>query len=665
MGEDVTAVLQSRRQSMPLVSGARLGPYQIEAAIGAGGMGEVYRARDTRLGRSVAIKVLPTELSSDPERRARFEREAKTIGGLTHPHICTLYDVGEHNGSTYLVMEHLQGETLAGRLEKGRLPLDEALGVATEVADALAAAHKQGIIHRDLKPGNVMLTKAGAKLLDFGLAKLKGHGAEPAVGHLASTLTRSAPLTAEGTIVGTLDYMAPEQLEGKEADARTDLWALGAMLYEMVTGRRAFEGDSQVSLIGNIMNAEPAALSMLQPLTPPSLQRVVKRCLAKHPDDRWDTAHDVADELRWIAEGGSPAGETWAAAVPKRTGARILWTAVTVLGLALAASLAVIGTLVRKAPAARPPVRFTVAPPAPYAMDFQVPAVSPDGTTLAFTARLPGEPPVLFVRALESADAKVVPETAGAASPFWSPDGRQVGFFSGGKLKKVPLAGGSPIALADGLCCGTWGRDGEILFTYSGMNTTFSEIMRVSSEGGVASPVLHPDRARGETGHRWPTFLPDNRHFLYQVNSPRADVQGVYVASIGSSEATRVMPAATNVVFMPPGCWCIDPAAGCWRRPLTGSSRAWAGRPCNCPTRSGGEECQVRSLTRSFAQCRTCWPSCRVRRRQASWRGWTGKATAWASSAGRATTTARRFRRTGGPWLSAAAILQHRRAISG
>ena len=294
---------------MPLSPGARLGPYEIQAAIGAGGMGEVYRARDTRLDRTVAIKILPAELSADPERRVRFEREAKAIAGLNHPHICTLYDVSTHEDTTFLVMEHLAGETLADRLLRGPVPHPQALDIAAQIADALDAAHKHGIIHRDLKPGNVMLTTSGggrsglttAKLLDFGLAKLAAHGERAALAGGASVSTQAAPVTAEGTILGTLQYMAPEQLEGKEADARTDLWALGAILYEMLTGRRAFEGESQVSLIGNIMNAEPPALATTQPLTPPALDRVVTKCLAKHPDDRWDGAHDVADELRWIA----------------------------------------------------------------------------------------------------------------------------------------------------------------------------------------------------------------------------------------------------------------------------------------------------------------------------------------------------------------------------
>jgi len=551
---------------MALSAGARLGPYEILAAIGAGGMGEVYRARDTRLDRTVAIKVLPSEVIADADpstgsgssraksrddRRARFEREAKTIAELNHAHICSLHDVGIANGQRYLVMEFVEGETLATRLERGPLEASAALALALQLGDALEQAHRHGIVHRDLKPANIMLTGpkgAHAKLLDFGLARTAA-----TAGHLSELATRADSLTGEGVIVGTFQYMAPEQLEGKPVDARTDIFAFGLVLYEMLTGQRAFRGESRASLISAILTADPPEVSSLLPLVPPALDRTIHKCLAKDPGDRWQCAGDLVSVIRWIAEGGSPAGAPGVAAARKRTGARMLWAAVAMLSLALTASLAVLWTHVHEAPAARPPVRFTVAPPAPYVMDFQVPALSPDGTSLAFTARLPGDAPLLFVRAFETAEARVVPETAGASSPFWSPDGRQVGFFSGGKLRKVALAGGSPLTLADGLCCATWGRDGEILFTYSGANTILSEIMRVASDGGVASPVLRPDRARGESGHRWPAFLPDSRHFLYQVNATRADVQGTYVASIGSSESTRVMPAAANVVFMPSG----------------------------------------------------------------------------------------------------------------
>jgi hypothetical protein len=347
---------------MSLAAGTRLGPYEVLGLIGSGGMGEVYKARDTRLDRTVAIKILPAELSADPDRRTRFEREARTVAALSHPHICTLHDIGSSVPSGplplapgplslspvhYLVMEYLAGETLAQRLARGPLPVAQALDIAAQIADALDVAHKHGIVHRDLKPGNVMLTMGGAgrsgvtvaKLLDFGLAKLAAHGERPALVGGASVPTMAAPVTAEGTILGTLQYMAPEQLEGKEADARTDLWALGAILYEMVTGRRAFGGESQVSLIGNIMNAEAAALATLQPLTPPSLERVVKKCLAKHPDDRWDTAHDVADELRWISQtsGASPVTGTRR---PRRWGLRTALVAAAVLaGVMIGAGL--------------------------------------------------------------------------------------------------------------------------------------------------------------------------------------------------------------------------------------------------------------------------------------------------------------------------------------
>jgi serine/threonine protein kinase len=363
---------------MSLAAGTRLGPYEVLGLIGAGSMGEVYKARDTRLDRSVALKILPTELSADPdpstlrepqgrrepgrtatgsgssraksrgERLARFRREAELLASLAHPHICTLFDIGEHlpSGSLplaprplplspihYLVMEHLAGETLAQRLRRGPVPLAQALDVAAQIAEALDAAHKHGIVHRDLKPGNVMLTTGGAgrtgvtsaKLLDFGLAKLTAHGERPALVSEASALTQTAPVTARGTILGTLPYMAPEQLEGTEADARTNLWAFGAVLYEMVTGRRAFEGQSQVSLIGNIMNTAPPALATLQPLTPPALERVVRKCLAKAPDDRWDTAHDVADELRWIAQTSSGSTTAPGGALTVAPGHRLRW----------------------------------------------------------------------------------------------------------------------------------------------------------------------------------------------------------------------------------------------------------------------------------------------------------------------------------------------------
>src|SRR5216683_687998 len=289
---------------MAILPGRRLGPYEILSSIGAGGMGEVYRARDTRLDRVVAIKVLPTHLADRSELRERFEREARTIASLNHPHICTLFDIGQQDGVDYLVMEYLEGETLAQRLKKGPLPLEQVLQFAIEISDALDKAHRKGVTHRDLKPGNIMLTKTGTKLLDFGLAKLK-QGAAPANVQLSELPTASDPLTAKGTIVGTLQYMAPEQLEGKEVDARTDIFAFGAVVYEMATRKRAFEGKTQASVISAIMSSEPPSISSLQPMTPPALERTVKRCLAKEADDRWQTARDLETQLKWITEGGS------------------------------------------------------------------------------------------------------------------------------------------------------------------------------------------------------------------------------------------------------------------------------------------------------------------------------------------------------------------------
>jgi len=321
---------------MALAAGTRLGPYEVVAALGAGGMGEVYQARDTRLDRTVAIKVLPAELSTDPERRTRFEREARTIAALNHPHICTLYDIGQHDGTTYLVMEHLVGETLAQRLRKGALPVPQALELGAQIAEALDAAHTHGIVHRDLKPSNVMLTPNGAKLLDFGLAKLRLPAAPAAV--TDSTLTVTSPMTHAGEVLGTRPYMAPEQVEGKATDARTDLWALGCVLYEMVTGRPAFTGDSVAGITAAILDREPEPLKTWQPLTPKTLERVVGKCLAKRPDDRWGSAHDVADELRWIAQAGQGTGAFragWAALRERR------WVLVSAVALV---SLGVGGT---------------------------------------------------------------------------------------------------------------------------------------------------------------------------------------------------------------------------------------------------------------------------------------------------------------------------------
>src|SRR6202140_2866740 len=344
---------------MAILAGLRLGPYEILSAIGAGGMGEVYRAKDTRLDRIVAIKVLPPHLADSPELKERLKREARTIASLNHPHICTLYDVGHQDGINFLVMEYVEGETLAKRLVKGPLPLDQVLQYAIEIADALDKSHRKGITHRDLKPGNIMLTKSGTKLLDFGLAKLKQEAA-PAT-PVSQLPTMQNAITGEGTILGTLQYMAPEQVEAKEVDARTDIFAFGAVVYEMATGKKAFEGKSSASVMAKIMETEPPPISSLQPMTPPALDRVIKTCLAKDPDERWQTAGDLCRELKWISDGGSQAGIPAPIASGRTWNKRLPWVAVIAIAIAIVTGAALY--MRRTPPGATQAIRFTVGPP--------------------------------------------------------------------------------------------------------------------------------------------------------------------------------------------------------------------------------------------------------------------------------------------------------------
>ena len=430
---------------MPLTAGSRLGPYEILAPIGAGGMGEVYRARDTRLERTVAVKVLPEHLSLSTELRERFESEAKAIAALSHPNICSLYDVGREGQTEYLVMELLEGQSLSERLASGPMALAETLRFGAEIASALDAAHRKGIVHRDLKPGNVMVTPSGVKLLDFGLAKVL----DPVVPveNLTSAPTAAKDITREGTILGTLSYMAPEQLEGKAVDPRTDIFTLGAVLYEMATGKKAFSGASQASLISSIMTSEPPAISTVEPAAPPLLEHLVQRCLAKRPEDRWQSVRDVSGELRWLASTRAPGAP--AVAVPSRNG-RFIAIAGFVLVAALLAAFG-LGRL-RSGDAHPQAIRFLVAPPAGafFTHDVVAPnmAISPDGRHLAFVASSQGRRQI-WLRDLDVVSARPLEGTEGGSSPFWSPDSRSLGFFADRKMKRLAISGGAPQAITE------------------------------------------------------------------------------------------------------------------------------------------------------------------------------------------------------------------------
>ncbi len=537
---------------MPLVTGVRLGPYEILAPIGAGGMGEVYRARDTRLDRTVAIKVLPEHLADDPDSRQRFEREARAVSSLNHPHICVLHDIGHQDGIDFLVMECLEGETLAARLTKGPLPVDQALQYGIQIASALAAAHRCGISHRDLKPGNVMLTKTGvAKLLDFGLAKWRPPGAGQAGAGASMLPTASQGLTKIGTILGTIQYMAPEQLEGKETDTRADLFAFGSVLYEMLTGRKAFEGQSQASLISAIMTSDPPSISSLQALTPPALDRIVKKCLVKDPDGRWQSAQDLADEIQWIAAGASAtaAGQPGEPAAGRsgRKRERLAWAGAGLLLLAVTIQVAVVHY--RSAPPPVQTTRSSLPPPPNFSFVPHNFAVSPDGARLAFVAAGPDGKNTLWTRALSAQVAQQLTGAEDASFPFWSPDSHRVGFFADGKLKTVDMAGGAARILCDAPVGrgGTWSRDGTIVFAPS-----FGPLYRISATGGVPAPASKPHQASGQ-GHFWPAFLPDGKHFLYFVNwSSSTDTlgDGIYLGSLDSVEAKRISSELRgNVAF--------------------------------------------------------------------------------------------------------------------
>ena len=546
---------------MALTSGTKLGPYEIQSPLGAGGMGEVYRAKDTRLDRMVAVKILSTHLSENPEIKQRFEREARAISALNHPNICHLYDIGSQDGTDFLVMEFLEGATLADRLRKGAIPLGEILKIGIAVAEALAFAHRHGIVHRDLKPGNVMLTPGGAKLMDFGLAKPLSTQAAGVSSTSAPSFTAAAtmsgpspltPLTMAGSIVGTIQYMSPEQIEGKEADARSDIFALGAVLYEMAAGKRPFSGKSQISLASAILENDPEPIHASKPQIPLTFENVITTCLQKNPEERFQNAQDLKLQLLWIAKEkpASAASVPDAATTAPRKSQRLAW----VFGALMLILGAAAGIFLHSASPPAPAIRTVINSPEKtsfnLAGDFAGPPVlSPDGTSIVFSTASTEGKSSLWVRAMNSLDARPLADTDGAYFPFWSPDSRSIGFFTAGKMKTIDLNGSA----AQEVCSapygrgGAWGANGVIIFSPS----PSAAILRVNASGGNPAALTTIDASQ-HTSHRWPFLLPDGKHFLYVAihhEPAKAGNDALYYASIDGKENRVLFHAQSNAVY--------------------------------------------------------------------------------------------------------------------
>lgn len=514
---------------MALEKGHKLGPYEIIEKAGAGGMGEVYKAQDTRLDRTVAIKILPEHISGMGDFKERFEREAKAISSLNHPNICILYDIGHEEDHDFIVMEYLEGETLSERLSRGPISYNEMLEISIQIASALESAHLKGMIHRDIKPANVMLTKEGAKLMDFGLAKVqidesKNQG-------LTEALTRTS-LTGAGTIIGTMQYMAPEQLEGKEADPRTDIFSFGALLYEMTTGKRAFEGSSQATLIAAIIEKQPQSLSVIIPTTPPIFERLVKKCLEKDPQKRWQSASDMLDELRWISSAGSQVGLP--VHVSKRR--KVKFTIARVVGAIFITTTLILGYLYfMQEPVKRNVNRFSISPSFETAEIVSVnwSKISPDGRYIAFRARDTLGVSLLWIRPMNSLQPYPLRGTENISRHFWSPDSKYLAYFKNNQLYKIPVAGGPPQLICDAYGAdGNWGSAGFIIFDGSQGDT----LKYVSASGGTPQYATKLDSSKGELSSAWPWFLPDGIHFIYTLYTNEG--RQVRVGSLESDEYT-------------------------------------------------------------------------------------------------------------------------------
>ena len=565
---------------MSLQAGARLGPYEILEPLGKGGMGEVFKAKDTRLDRLVAVKILPPEWAQDTAMIERFDREGKAIASLNHPNICALHDLGRDAGVSFLVMEYLQGESLAARIARGPLDLDEALDVAVPIVDALDQAHRRGVIHRDLKPGNIMLTRTGPKLLDFGLArtpalpgkKTSGSGESGTVAAVPTT-----PLTVPGLLIGTLQYMAPEQLDGLEADARTDIFSFGTVLHEMITGKRAFEGKSQILLISAIATNDPPLLTSVQPATPPALEHVVKTCLAKDPEDRWQTARDLLAELKWIAGGGAAATAIMPARRKPDRRLRWLLPAAAAVVVGLAAWLAVPAYSYFQGPVPQQEVRYRLwtTPVQPRTQQTGHFSVSADGRAVVFRGdqNQVGDTPGLYVGQVGDVTYRRLTGTDSPAQPFWSPNATELAFLQGDRLLKISESGGQPqeIARVRSMFGGTWNANGNILLGSS------DGIYRVSAEGGT--PELLIKKAAAEAGLHWPHFLSDGRRFLYVSWATEEKDRAIMLGSLDGGEPAKVLAAASSAGYTDAGLLVFQRADALFARPFDVDSVTLSGEP--------------------------------------------------------------------------------------
>ncbi|HVS81530.1 MAG TPA: protein kinase [Pyrinomonadaceae bacterium] len=558
---------------MSLAAGIRLGPYEIIAPIGAGGMGEVYRARDTRLGREVAVKVLPSSFSADQNRLRRFEQEASAAGALNHPNILIVHDVGTHDGAPYVVSELLEGETLRQRISGTALAQRRAIDYALQIAHGLAAAHEKGIVHRDLKPDNIFITKDGrVKILDFGLAKLtQADGGQPQT----DIPTRRVD-TDPGVVMGTVGYMSPEQVRGKQVDHRSDIFSFGAILYEMLSGRRAFHGDSGADTMSAILREDPPDLSETNKNVTPALERVVRHCLEKNPEERFHSASDLAFAIEALSGSMATSSQTLAMSTlaPRwiKTRELISWSIAAIL------LLAVIGFSVayfHRAPADGQAIRFFVSPTEQTAFSSSV--VSPDGRHMVIQVRDSSGKSVLWVRSLDSLTTQPLAGTEGAAYAFWSPDSHTVGFFAGGKLKKIDVSGGPALTLCDALDSrgGAWSRDGVIIFTPDTANSLY----RVTASGGVPTPVTTLDASRQEVSHRFPQFLPDGKHFLYLAQGALLENTGICVGALDSKETKRLFSSRVEAVYAPPGYLLFMRERTLMARPFDSDKLQFTGEP--------------------------------------------------------------------------------------